>query len=799
MCRIFADFMTTIYTQNMQNPSHSPASTTIKEWCAKFLAVALTYYVFARLGLLFAIPPGYSTAIWPASGVALAAALCWGKATYPGILLGSTLVNIHIGEQAVGEINASVAAIAVLIAIGSTLQAAIARWLICRYVPLPLQLNNDREIGTLMLLGGVVATTVAATIGTAVQIGFGILSFSNALLPWFTWWVGDAIGVIVFTPICLINIFQPKIHGLRRRLAIGLTMLSIFFAVTVAFNFLNRETEEKRLRQVEQLSQALEVELATRIQMTNQSLHALSMLHSSSDFVSHDEFMLFTDRITYFEPSIVSLGWIKKVSAEDKDGYTQWAREEVDSQYRIYDFRENRSRPSSGAQDYYFPITYAYPTSMQGVSLGLNMTSSPRMGPMLTKAAATNAMVSSTIYRRVINDQPGIVIGFPVYQGSEITPLSEAPLTHKNLQGFYYAIIQISDLIEMSLDHFKGDKNAIRVTLYDITDGEREASYQQTGGWLEHTIYRDINFVGRQWRLGVAPTPEYFLKFSFASSYFTLIGGMTLVGILGILVLSITGKHKAVETEVENKTFALKAALDEAEAANLAKSQFLANMSHELRTPLNAVIGFSHRLLRRHQTELPPSALDGLATIEKNGKHLLMLINDLLDMAKIEAGRIELHCEAVRFSELLGIIKDDFNEEFEQKGIEFILPPISNDFVFYADRQRLTQILFNLVSNAFKYTEEGSVSMWLEPATLEQRDGAWIHVKDTGIGISEEDLKQLFEKFQQASSRRIGTPGTGLGLAITRELALLHGGLVKAGSMLEQGSTFSVWLPGPKS
>ena len=760
----------------------------------KAILVALAYYLFGRLGLFFAVPPGYSTAIWPASGLALAAALCWGKWSLPGIFTGSTLVNLHIGLSATGVMTPAVFTIAVLIASGSVLQAVVARWLICKRIKLPLRLITDREIATVMIFGGILSTMIAATVGTSVQIGFGLLSFSNAMFPWLTWWVGDAIGVIVFTPILILTVFQRRNHSLRRRISVAIPMLCVFVAVTIAFIFVNKENEDKRLLQVERISKALELELTTRIKLASQSLYSLRALFLSSEFVNNEEFSQYGEQIINFEPSIVALGWIKRVGQNDKDKYLDWARLNIKSEYEIFDFKEDGSRPLSKPAPWHFPVTYVYPKLMTSTASGMDMLSSPRMGPMLYESAEKNTIVASDIYKRLVNQRPGVVIALPVFKPL-LTPIQQPALTAEpNLQGFVYAIFQISDLIEQSLAQLEDNKDNIRVSLYDITEGNQTLAYYQDGGWQAYQVFHEIKFVGRIWRFAVSPTRAYFLRFSFASSYLTLIGGMVLVGILGVLVLSITGKHKAVTAEVETKTAELKLALSKAEAANIAKSQFLANMSHELRTPLNAVIGFSSRLRRKYSSNLPSQAVDGLETIEKNGKHLLLLINDLLDTAKIEAGRIEFHFEPVPFKQVLQIIESDFKYEFAQKGLQLNLPK-STDNIFYVDQQRFTQILFNLVSNALKYTDRGSVAISLVPETVNGRLGAWIHVADTGIGIGREDLEHLFEKFQQAKSRRVGTPGTGLGLAITRELTLLQGGQISVTSELGQGSTFSVWLP----
>ncbi|NES23919.1 MAG: histidine kinase, partial [Symploca sp. SIO3E6] len=228
------------------------------------------------------------------------------------------------------------------------------------------------------------------------------------------------------------------------------------------------------------------------------------------------------------------------------------------------------------------------------------------------------------------------------------------------------------------------------------------------------------------------------------------------------------------------------------EAARL-KSQFLATMSHELRTPMNAVIGFSQLLLRQRQSSLIPQQVDMVERILNNGKNLLTLINEILDLSKIEAGRLELKLEKFNLVKLLRATVEELRSLAEEKHLELDIqadlqnPNVSNDSV------RLRQILVNLLSNAIKFTECGKVQVEVKEISSEQ---LVIIVKDTGIGIAQEDLEHIFEEFRQidqTTTRKYS--GTGLGLAITESLVQLMQGTITVESQLGVGSTFRVELP----
>jgi len=231
-------------------------------------------------------------------------------------------------------------------------------------------------------------------------------------------------------------------------------------------------------------------------------------------------------------------------------------------------------------------------------------------------------------------------------------------------------------------------------------------------------------------------------------------------------------------------------AKDEAEAANVAKSTFLATMSHEIRTPLNGVLGMAQVM---EADDLSSTQRDRVQIIRQSGEALLAILNDVLDLSKIEAGKLELEESRFDVGELARGAHAAFSAVAEQKALSFelIIEPAARG-VYVGDSTRVRQILYNLVSNALKFTEAGSVRVNIASAT----PGLVITVRDTGIGIAPERMEQLFEKFEQAdasTTRRFG--GTGLGLAICRDLARLMGGHVSGESAPGDGAAFTAVLP----
>lgn len=244
---------------------------------------------------------------------------------------------------------------------------------------------------------------------------------------------------------------------------------------------------------------------------------------------------------------------------------------------------------------------------------------------------------------------------------------------------------------------------------------------------------------------------------------------------------------------LEEKNRELARARDEAERMSQAKSAFLANMSHELRTPLNAIIGFAELLHDRVVTPDMPEHQDFLGDILKSGLHLLQLINDILDLSKVEAGKLEFFPGPISLGQIVGEVMAALRQQADAKGLAMSseLDPAVDALTL--DGSRLKQILFNFLSNAVKFTDRGRVVVRARP---EGPDRVRLEVADTGVGIPASDVERLFVDFQQldvtAAKRH---QGTGLGLALTRRLVEAQGGTVGVTSRVGEGSTFHAILP----
>ena len=414
----------------------------------------------------------------------------------------------------------------------------------------------------------------------------------------------------------------------------------------------------------------------------------------------------------------------------------------------------------------------------------------------MDKSLELNKAVGTTAIRLVQEreGQYGQLVFVPSFQGSEC-------------QGFSLGVFRLGDLLSVALQNVP--QKGLEVRLFEATEQETPVAVYLTGrGLLSEpsdgkAVWSQLVTVAeRTWRVeylygeGSARPPTF-------RAWALLVGVLVVVGLLGLFLLAEIGRARAVDLLVRERTVQLETtnlrlaqAKQEAESASLAKSEFLANMSHELRTPLNAILGFGQLLEDELPGPLNPKQEKYVGNIVSGGSHLLKLINEILDLSKIEAGMFELAEEVVSVPERLSRAVAALDSLAADKEIEITLETEGAPAEVQADPTRFDQILYNLLSNAIKFTPTGGKIKLRAFLTAARELG--ISVSDNGLGIPKEHQVTIFDKFKQVdSSMTRAQQGTGLGLTLTKLLVELHGGslMVESSGVAGEGATFTFTLP----
>jgi signal transduction histidine kinase len=679
---------------------------------------------------------------------------------------------------------------------GSALQVLVGGWLFQRLLTDQKFIDSPYDIFKFALLISPLSCLVGATVGVLTLYQSGAVSLDSMSFNWLTWWVGDTLGAMLFTPLILTLVSTKKWLSIRRKL-LSLVPTTIIFSAILALFFSSVEIyRQKQIDQLTEVASRLHLGIEQRFIDSANKLRAYSAFFEASDFVSAVDFDAFSSSVVADDPIFQAVGWTPIVPHQRRAKVEASVRARGYPDFTFTESSANGLVPAAERATYY-PVLYIYPFEPNKSAFGLNLGADPSRLAALDRAFDEQRSIATAPIDLVqeLDKKVGFILYLPVFLAQQASPLS---LAENRLAGYVSGVFRIPTVLEIA-KHEAGSIG-IGIDIKDVTDKQRPVPMEVSDllalpGFAP--VIHTFELGQRHYQLTFFMSENYGADAKDWSSWIILTGGFLIAALFNSVVLMLTTTSQNIRNEVARKTEDLLSATNAAVEANDAKTNFLANMSHEFRTPLNAIIGLNELCLRTPLTSLQT---DYLSKAQLASTTLLALINNTLDYAKIESGMLEL--ENADFS-LIAIVEKThaiFSMQALQKGLTFaVTVPARMPSVLVGDALRVEQVLLNLCSNAFKFTEQGGISLALVIRSQTDTSIALeLRVSDTGIGISSAQQTNLFDSFRQAdasTARQYG--GTGLGLAISRRFVDLMGGGIEVHSELGHGSQFCVRLMFP--
>ncbi len=710
-------------------------------------AVAAVYFVTARLSLYLAFGNTNATPVWPPSGIALAVILLWGYRMGPAIFAGAFIANV-LALKGSGLAPVYVVAVSFTTAIGNMLEGLIGAWCIRRFTGNRNPFHSLADLFVFIIMGSLVSTIVSASIGaTSFCLASG--QWTTFLPMWLTWWLGDATGILIVSPLVVMLKMKlwPQLSRIRWMEAAAI-LLILMLSVATIFSY-NYRLEYVLIPPLVWIAvrfgrlpsaAAILIVSAVSVFCTIRGAGPLTDPQTSQSLIYLQTYIGVISIITL---CLSVLTHNRKTAQRELNHYKDHLEEIVKERSASLMDANNQLVRRIGELD--------------------------RAKIALAQSEGKYRDLVESANSVILRWKPdGSVTFFNTY-AQKFFGFAESEIIGKSILGTIVPVLESSG---RNLDWL----------IHDIIHNPEG-----------HAFNENENIRKNGEKVWIAWTNKPVFDESGNLQEILSVGN------------DIT-KRKNIEESLKKTMAELAVAKERAEEADRIKSAFLAAMSHELRTPLNSIIGFTGIILQGFAGPLTDEQKKQLGMVQGSSQHLLSLINDVLDISKIEAGQLKVSAEP--FDLLASIEKTaaSMKPVAEKKGLALNVRIGKGVDMAVGDQRRVEQILLNLLSNAVKFTESGSVT--LDAARIQNGDSdnedrtsiplpaVRFSITDSGIGIRPEDLQQLFQPFRQIDSgiaRK--AEGTGLGLAICRRLADLMGGEITATSAWEKGSTFTFTLP----
>lgn len=543
----------------------------------QILAIALAYFLTGKLGTYLAIPPGYATAIWPPSGIALAGILLFGYRAWPGILIGSVLVNFSTSFTGGSSSEVIISSlITFAIAGGAALQGVVGAYLLRRFAGFPNLLASEKEVFLFMLFGGILSTLINSSIAVTTLVIAGKIPLSNAFANWGTWWAGDAVGIFIFTPLILVwSLRRPTEKWHNQRITISSTIVIAFVLTTILASYASKKEKQYLKLEFEKDSSALAAELDKTLFLHLNKLILIKSFYSASNSVEREGFKAFTeDTLNKFD-GIQALSWNPYILSSERTAFERMMREQTGNHFKITERDSSKQLINAANRAEYVPISFIEPIKGNESALGYDVYSDEIRKEAINRARDTGEIATTARITLVQESgkQFGMLAFMPIYHnGTSTKTIAER---RSNIKGYAVAVFRGGDIASAALKD--AHRKNLSYKLIDLTapvkeqllfasDSARGNQALQPFAEQEKGLFgktytllsqTNIDIGGRHWQFEVTPTEAYITEHRTDTTWYMLLVGFILTSMTGFIVLVATGRGNNLREMVAERTAAL--------------------------------------------------------------------------------------------------------------------------------------------------------------------------------------------------------------------------------------------------
>ena len=534
---------------------------TITKNAFSIFIVFLAYFIPAKLGFFIALPPDNATAIWPASGIAAASVIFFGYKTLPGVFLGSLVANLtnftcsldHFIDKTFNFID-----ISLCIASGATIESFTVVFIIKKLIGYPNSLSHWHDILILFIIAGMVGAIPSPTIGVTSLYFKGIIPFDNYLYNWWTWWIGNSMGIIVFTPI-LVAIFTPNEYiSIKRKILIITPLISVFNIVIILFINANNWEHKKLQQELETTARSAIIQLENKIHSYIKEISTISKFYFAYDQVDRTNFKYLIGNILENSPEIYSLQWAPKMDINSLDKFIDQTKKEGIN-YQIKQYSSSKNLLQNKKKSIFFPIYYSESRDIKSDDLGYDIYSDPEFRDYIENAINTKLLQPSHVVNLTDNLASDKVIRFfePVFHHNNYYDLQEN--LNSTIKGIIVGTFRINYLFSNFIGTLK--EKGIEVEVTDSTSNKTKdvifTSIDNKSSYSLSTI-DFISFEKKIWNVLFQQKTDYLVAKKEWHLWYLLFAGLLFTAISAILTMVITGYSENIEKLVTQKTKDLK-------------------------------------------------------------------------------------------------------------------------------------------------------------------------------------------------------------------------------------------------